>query len=96
MWRGANELAPFGAPPPFYLEANIFVVVVCKPRTLNAPRERDSFPSPLAGEGAERAWASEAGEGVARRQRLIKYPSPGTSLATARNVPPSPARGEGR
>jgi hypothetical protein len=35
VWRGSNELAPFGAPPPFYLEANLKElcrrgVVVCK------------------------------------------------------------------
>ena len=39
--------------------------------------ETISFPSPLAGEGAERAFASEAGEGL-QVQRARKAPSPGS------------------
>jgi hypothetical protein len=44
------------------------------------------FPLSPRGEGAERALASEAGEG----------PSPGVLLVIARNTPPSPRRGEGK
>ena len=44
-------------------------------------------PSPLEGEGDERALASEAGEGG-----LARNPSPGRSL---RSRLPSPTRGEG-
>jgi len=52
---------------------------------------RTNLPSPLAGEGAERASASEAGEGSGVTAEP-PHPSPGSSL---RSEPPSPARGEG-
>lgn len=55
---------------------------------------RTPIPSPLVGEGAERAIASEAGEGLAREARHAdEDPSPGASL---RSAPPSPTRGEGK
>jgi len=38
--------------------------------------ERSSFPSPLEGEGAERALASEAGEGFARKRVAKNTPLP--------------------
>ena len=54
---------------------------------------RAPLPSPPVGEGAERAIASEAGEGLAREARHAEEaPSPGASL---RSAPPSPTRGEG-
>jgi very-short-patch-repair endonuclease len=58
---------------------------------------RASFPSPPAGEGAERTHSvSEAGEGLGAPATLrgvgSRDPSPGRSL---RSRPPSPARGEG-
>ncbi len=49
------------------------------------------FPSPLAGEGAERALASEAGEGS---PDATADPSP-VSPSLRSGEPPSPARGEG-
>ncbi len=52
----------------------------------SAPRAH--LPSPLEGEGAERAPASEAGEG----SQFHRHPSPGSDL---RSSPPSPARREG-
>jgi hypothetical protein len=51
-----------------------------------------SFPSPLAGEGAERTHSvSKAGEGSGFS--FGTNPSPGRSLCSR---PPSPARGEGK
>src|SRR5262245_22599597 len=56
---------------------------------MSATRVRHTpSPSPLVGEGAERALAREAGEGASQQN-----PSPGRSL---RSRPPSPTRGEGR
>jgi DNA helicase-2/ATP-dependent DNA helicase PcrA len=57
----------------------------------NVRAQSAPLPSPLAGEGAERASASEAGEGLAHA--AMPAPSPGSSL---RSEPPSPTRGEGR
>jgi len=51
---------------------------------------RASLPSPLVGEGAERASASEAGEGAGIS--APKVPSPGSAVPAS---PPSPTRGEG-
>ncbi|MGE3156956.1 MAG: ATP-dependent helicase, partial [Xanthobacteraceae bacterium] len=58
------------------------------------------FHSPLAGEGAERAVASEAGEGLAsqvshQKDSREEAPSPGSS-ALRSGEPPSPPRGEGK
>jgi very-short-patch-repair endonuclease len=63
---------------------------------------RIHFPSPLAGEGAERTRSvGEAGEGLVRpagrRGADARDPSPGRSPRSNRGSrPPSPARGEGR
>ena len=56
-------------------------------------RPHDGFPSPLGGEGAERASASEAGEGE-QNYRESLAPSPG-SPALRSGEPPSPPKGEG-
>ena len=59
-----------------------------------APFRAPFLPSPLAGEGAERAQASEAGEGRCAKCRRVLNPSPG-SISLRSISPPSPARGEG-
>src|SRR5262249_10193042 len=56
--------------------------------------QRTRFPSPLVGEGGP-SRRRGPGEGFCCRA-FARYPSPGSSLARARNEPPSPARGEGK
>jgi hypothetical protein len=67
-----------------------------------AGRAAVAVPSPLAGEGAERALASEAGEGNTSTDSSEETPSPGlhasvyaSGINLMRCAPPSPAGGEG-
>ena len=90
--------APVGAPPPSFVcaEAKAFVPFVPKAR-MRSHRENGkalpqtiSLPSPLAGEGAERARASEASEGARASRAAWPFPSPGSLLALLTTRPPLP------
>jgi DNA helicase-2/ATP-dependent DNA helicase PcrA len=65
--------------------------------TSSPPSPLAPLPSPLVGEGTERARsASEAGEGFARDARSNPEPDPSPGFAPRGAQPPSPTRGEGK
>jgi DNA helicase II / ATP-dependent DNA helicase PcrA len=73
-----------------YQDTNVAQYLWLKLLAQAQAEQRTLFPSPLAGEGAER---SEAGEGVDLAETFA--PSPG-SPSLRSGDPPSPARGEGK